>query len=92
MKKLIPEQCLFMAVVKADGYGHGAETVARAALRGGANNLGVATVQEGLELRQSGINCPILVLGNLTNSEELRACLDWDLMPTISSIREAFVC
>ena len=92
LKKLIPEQCLFMAVVKADGYGHGAETVARAALRGGANNLGVATVQEGLELRQAGINCPILVLGNLTNSEELRACLDWDLMPTISSMREAFVC
>ena len=37
-----------MAVVKADGYGHGAETVARAALRGGATSLGVATLEEGI--------------------------------------------
>ena len=42
-----------MAVVKADGYGHGAETVARAALQGGATSLGVATLQEGLELRRA---------------------------------------
>ena len=44
-----------MAVVKADGYGHGAETVARAALRGGAGSLGVATLAEGLELRRAGL-------------------------------------
>ena len=43
-----------MAVVKADGYGHGAETVATAALRSGASSLGVATLQEGLELRDAG--------------------------------------
>ncbi len=84
--------CLLMAVVKADGYGHGAETVARAALRGGASNLGVATLQEGIELRQVGIKCPILVLGNLTHLEELASCFHWDLMPTISTRREAFIC
>ena len=43
MRGLIPESCLLMAVVKADGYGHGAATVATAALKGGANKLGVAT-------------------------------------------------
>ncbi|HSF79805.1 MAG TPA: alanine racemase, partial [Anaerolineales bacterium] len=52
-----------MAVVKADGYGHGAAPVARAALRAGANWLGVARLEEALELRQAGLDCPILLLG-----------------------------
>ena len=50
------------AVVKADGYGHGAIVAARAALSGGAQGLCVALVQEGLELRSAGVTCPILVL------------------------------
>ena len=57
--------CQLMAVVKADGYGHGAVTVAEAALDGGASSFGVATLAEGIELRQAGIQAPILVLGNL---------------------------
>ncbi len=65
-----------MAVVKADGYGHGAETIAKAALRGGAASLGVATLQEGIDLRRAGIMAvPILVMGNLTSPNELRACI-----------------
>ena len=51
------------AVVKANGYGHGAVPVARAAVAGGAVMLGVATVEEGIELRTAGISAPILVLG-----------------------------
>ena len=50
------------AVVKADGYGHGAVPVARAALAAGAAGLCVALVQEGVELRQAGIDARILVL------------------------------
>ena len=50
------------AVVKADGYGHGAVAVARAALDGGAEWLAVAMVEEGLELREAGIDAPVLVL------------------------------
>ena len=50
------------AVVKANGYGHGAVTAARAALAGGAQGLCVALVQEGVELREAGIEAPILVL------------------------------
>ncbi len=50
------------AVVKANGYGHGAVPVARAALDGGARWLGVALVEEGVELRDAGIEAPVLVL------------------------------
>ncbi len=92
IKRLLSDNCLLMAVVKADGYGHGSETVAEAALDGGANNLGVATLQEGLDLRKAGIKCPILILGNLVNVEDLKACLRCDLMLTLSSSNEAFLC
>lgn len=49
-----------MAVVKADGYGHGAVPVAEAALRAGASWLGVCTIDEALELRDAGITAPVL--------------------------------
>ncbi len=92
LKKFIGEDCLLMAVVKADGYGHGAETVAKAALTGGADSLGVATLEEGIQLRTAGLKCQILILGNLINAEELYSSFCWDLMPTISGIREAIIC
>ncbi|HEV7523349.1 MAG TPA: alanine racemase [Acidimicrobiia bacterium] len=50
------------AVVKADGYGHGAVPVGRAAIEAGADFLAVALVEEGVELRDAGIDAPILVL------------------------------
>src|SRR5579875_2198325 len=50
----------FMAVVKADGYGHGAVQAAQAALRGGATQLGVYSVQEATALREAGLSQPIL--------------------------------
>src|SRR5215210_8356859 len=49
-----------MAVVKADGYGHGMLPAARAALGGGATWLGVCTLDEALELRRDGITAPVL--------------------------------
>lgn len=52
-----------MAVVKANGYGHGAVPAARAALEGGATWLGVSSIQEGVELRKAGIVAPILNMG-----------------------------
>jgi len=57
-----------MAVVKADGYGHGAVPSARAALEGGADWLGVATIEEALELRDAGIEAPILAWLHETDS------------------------
>ena len=56
------EPAALWANVKADGYGHGAVAVAGAAMRGGATGLCVALVQEGVELRDAGFDCPILVL------------------------------
>lgn len=80
-----------MAVVKADGYGHGAVTVAEAALAGGASSFGVATLAEGIELRQAGLQQPVLVLGNLQQPEEFRCCLHWQLNPTLSSLRQGLI-
>ena len=53
------------AVVKANAYGHGAVPVGRALADAGAHGLAVSSLEEGLELRQGGIACPILVLGGL---------------------------
>ena len=53
----------FLAVVKANAYGHGAVPVARAALEAGADMLAVAIPEEGVELRRAAIDAPILVLG-----------------------------
>ncbi len=92
LKNFIGKNCLLMAVVKADGYGHGAETVAKSALIGGADCLGVATLEEGIQLRNAGLKCQILILGNLINAEELYSSFFWDLIPTISGIREAIMC
>ncbi len=64
-----------LAVVKADGYGHGAVAVARAAEEAGAAMLGTATVAEGLQLRRAGIRLPILVLGP-AHGEEAAATAD----------------
>ncbi|RXT05200.1 alanine racemase [Ammoniphilus sp. CFH 90114] len=59
----LPEQTQIMAVVKADGYGHGAIPVAKEALAAGATYLGVALLDEAIELREAGITAPVLVLG-----------------------------
>jgi alanine racemase len=57
------------AVVKANGYGHGAVPAARAALAGGARSLAVATAAEAAELRGAGIEAPVLVMGALSDEE-----------------------
>src|SRR5689334_19028 len=57
------------AVVKADGYGHGAVPAARAALAGGATWLAVATADEAAHLRAHGVEAPLLVLGALSPEE-----------------------
>jgi alanine racemase len=63
------------AVVKADGYGHGAVAAARAALAGGASYLAVATAVEALQLRTEGVRGPLLVMGALS-PEELGIALE----------------
>ena len=92
IRSKLKENCEFMAVVKADGYGHDAKFVTDHAISGGADKLGVATLQEGLYLRSEGIEIPILILGNVYTKKDLLICAQNDLMPTLSSIRECLIC
>ncbi len=78
----------FCAVVKADAYGHGAVPVARAAVAAGADCLGVALVEEGAELRGSGISTPILLLSEQPRGSEAHL-VDLDLEATVYSIDAA---
>ncbi len=75
-----------LAVVKANGYGCGGVEAANAALAGGANWLGVATVREGKMLREAGISAPVLVLGP-TMASEAAECLEPDISLTIGSLQ-----
>jgi len=70
------------AVVKADGYGHGAVTAARAALAGGATWLAVALVEEAAVLRDVGVTAPVLLLSEPTPAA-IPHLLDLDLTPTV---------
>ena len=73
------------AVVKANGYGHGAPLAARAALDGGANALAVAIVDEGIELRGSGVTVPILLLAEIP-PETIPDALSHSLSLTVGSV------
>ncbi|MEW6724867.1 MAG: alanine racemase [Bacillota bacterium] len=73
-----------MAVVKADAYGHGAVPLARAAVEAGARYLGVAIVEEGVELREAGITAPILVLG-ASPPEQALMVVEYNLTQTVAS-------
>ncbi|HCC33118.1 MAG TPA: alanine racemase, partial [Clostridiales bacterium] len=77
-----------MAVVKADGYGHGVLEVARTAQAAGAEWLGVAIPEEGLQLRRAGIGGPILVLG-WTPPAQAASAVQADLTLTVSSLAAA---
>ncbi len=92
LRLILKKNCQLMAVVKADGYGHDARLVSEYALKGGASQLGVATLKEGIKLRSFGINAPILILGNLHTKKDLMTCFENDLMPTISSLSECLIC
>jgi len=92
LRSKLKESCQFMAVVKADGYGHDAKVVSEFAIKGGASQLGVATLKEGIKLRSSGVKTPILILGNLYTKKDLIISFKNNLMPTISSMRECLIC
>lgn len=83
-KQLLKPDTLFMAVLKGNGYGHGAERVAFTALMAGANRFGVATVDEALALRAAGITAPIQILSEppVTAITDL---LDADITCTVTT-------
>ena len=77
----LPQGTQLMAVLKADAYGHGAAVVGRW-IENSIDCAGVASVEEGIELRQAGMKLPILVLG-YSSPRQYDRMLRWQIMPTI---------
>ncbi|MFQ5812334.1 MAG: alanine racemase [Anaerolineae bacterium] len=88
LKRHVGEKTQLMAVVKANGYGHGAVPVAETALDNGASRLTVNRAVEGVQLRQAGITAPILILG-YTLPAQAEAIVRWDLTPTVNTPEQA---
>ena len=84
LKRLLDRQTRMMCVVKADAYGHGAVRCAKAMARAGADQFAVATVTEGVELREAGVDEPILILSE-PPMETIQTIVDHDLMPAVYS-------
>lgn len=84
LKRITQPQARLMAVVKANGYGHGAIEVARTALQNGAEFLGVARLHEAVELRKAGLAAPILIFG-YSPPESAPTIIDNDLIQTVYS-------
>ena len=91
LREAVPKSAKIMAVVKADGYGHGAVTASEAALAGGAEMLAVATVAEGIQLRNAGIAAPILVLG-AAGRQDAETAVEAGLIQTVCSPEMAAAC
>lgn len=85
IRKKIGSKRELMAVVKADGYGHGSVEVSRVALGNGADSLGVAIPEEGQLLREAGIEAPTLVLG-LIQPEEAYKVVKFRLAQSVTSV------
>jgi alanine racemase len=83
IKRLIGPKTDFMPAIKADAYGHGAIEISRAALQNGARMLGVANADEGVQLRISGIEAPIVILGPST-ATEIEQIIKYNLTPSLS--------
>lgn len=89
LKTLLKAPSKIMAVVKADGYGHGALAVAKHCQNQGINSFAVATIDEGIELRQYGITGDILILG-YTDALQARELHDYKLIQTIVNAHHAY--
>jgi len=88
LKRLARPETQLMAVVKADAYGHGAVSLSRQALESGADFLGVARIGEALELREAGIDAPLLIFGH-TPIALADALIDNQLTQTVWSLETA---
>jgi alanine racemase len=88
LKRITRKGARLMAVVKANGYGHGAIEVARKALENGAQYLGVARINEAVQLRTAGLDAPILIFG-YTPPDLAETLIRYDLTQTVYSIAAA---
>ncbi len=88
IRAVLPKETRFLGVVKADAYGHGAVEISRRLEKFGAAYLAVASVDEGLELRQAGISAPILILG-ATAGEYAPILAENELTQEVESLEKA---
>ncbi len=85
VRRLTKQDAIVAAVIKADGYGHGAKKIAETLLENGADRIAIAVLDEGIELRQAGYNdVPIFIMG-YTDPERVELVLDYDLEQAVYS-------
>ena len=87
-REFIGPDLKYMAVVKANAYGHGAVECSKALIEEGIDWLGVALLEEAIELRRAGIEVPVLCLGGLFSGQE-GSCLEHDVTPVILNLKQA---
>ena len=85
IRKFVPSHVKIMGIVKADAFAHGAIEISKTILKSGANNLGVATIDEAIVLRENGITADIMLIAAVLKT---RLCdvVKYDLTPTISNL------
>ena len=91
LKKFINPQTLFMAVIKANAYGHGAVEVAQTILDAGVDCLAIATLTEGIELREAGIKAPIMIFGAINSPTEVKEIVRYNLKATLCTPQQTLV-
>ena len=87
LKEMVPTGTKMCAVIKTDGYGHGAVPIAKK-VHGVADWFAVATTEEALELRDAGVMEPILILG-FTQTDCFETLIEHDIRPTIYEVEDA---
>ena len=90
VKKRIGPQIKILGIVKADAYGHGDYEVSRVLLNNGVEMLGIAILEEGIQLRNTGIKAPLLLLGGVFE-EQIDSIIHYDVTPTVYDLKLAEV-
>jgi alanine racemase len=85
VRGLVSADTALLCVIKADAYGHGAVEVGRRLQSAGAPYFGVASIEEGRELRENGISVPILILSGVMPWERLDSAVDYDLSVAVGN-------
>jgi alanine racemase len=88
VRRLAGKEAQVMAVIKADGYGHGSTKIAQTLLDNGADRLAVAVLDEAIELRHAGFKAPIFILG-YTQPERAEEVVKYDLEQSVYSLEAA---
>ena len=91
VRRVVKKETLVAAVIKADGYGHGASVITKTLLDNGADRIAVATLTEAIELRHCGYtDVPLMVLG-YTPEEQADVVLNYNIIQTVYSMEQATV-